>query len=103
MSILPHLALSCYLSLAEDLKSLSLQDGATKWYDYWAMDHPPDRLSLKLLRSRIMQQPEIKSYQIFYAEAMSQIKGKWLIILMKTNEIEDYLKSCSLRTGDLRV
>ena len=35
--ILPHSALSWNLSLVEDLKSLSLQDGATKWHYYQLM------------------------------------------------------------------
>jgi hypothetical protein len=37
--ILPHSALSWHFSLAENLKSLNLQDGATKWHYYWS--HPP--------------------------------------------------------------
>ena len=39
--LLPHSVLSCNLSLAEDLKSLSLQDGATEWHYYLTR---PDKL-----------------------------------------------------------
>ena len=39
--LLPHLAPSWILSYAENLASLSLQDGATEWHDYVLGTHPP--------------------------------------------------------------
>ena len=47
-TFLPHWALSCNFSSAENLASLSLQDGATKWLYYQSASQPtsqpPDRL-----------------------------------------------------------
>ena len=69
---LPHLALSWNLSTAEDLASLSLQDGATKWHYYQSATHPPNQpatgpptLKVKYLRNHWSDPTEIYNLSLW--------------------------------------